>query len=298
VQVSIDAIGGVRFLERLSRVAEPPDLTSSDDHDIVHLVGGDRLTCTIEEFGESAVKVNTSARDGTPFPYAEVTAIRLVKDLVPEVSASAIDMILRDGSRVTGTSPKVAGGRITLTSASGFKAGLSLDGVVAAHVRSAAFSYVSDLPAPEVVVKPFWELVAGDPAVLYAPRMDRSFGGRALKCSGRTWLKGVGVYAGTSLTWKLDGKYRELRTQVGIDDGAGPLGGVVFEILVDGQLRWGSPYIRAAGGSEHGKAGPVRAKRVDLKGAKLLTLRVLPGDSESPYPIQDEANWLGTMLLN
>ena len=33
----------------------------------------------------------------------------------------------------------------------------------------------------------------------------------------------------------------------GLDDGAGPLGGVVFQVLVDGKEVWNSGFVRPAG---------------------------------------------------
>jgi hypothetical protein len=185
-----------------------------------------------------------------------------------------------------------------MKSVSGFAVNAALTDVVAAHVVSDRFAYLSDLPAAKVEVTPFWKTVAGDPAVLYAPRMDRSFTGRALRCGGRAWVKGIGVYSGTSMTWNLDGKFSEFRTSAGLDDGAGPLGGVVFELLVDGQVKWTSGYLRGASIAQgHGKPSPAAAPHLDVKGAKTLTLRVAAGDAEDPWPVSDEADWLGAILV-
>jgi hypothetical protein len=164
-------------------------------------------------------------------------------------------------------------------------------------VISERFAYLSDLPAAKTEVQPFWKPVAGDANVLYAPRMDRSFAGRPLKSAGRSFVKGIGVYSGTTLTWQLDGKFTEFRAAAGIDDGAGPLGGVVFEVLVDGQPKWTSGFLHAAGTEGRGKASPVDVPKIDVRGAKTLTLRVLSGDAEDPWPIGDEADWLGAMLV-
>jgi hypothetical protein len=206
---------------------------------------------------------------------------------------------LRDGSRIRGTSPRVRDGRLTLTSVSGFDAEARLDDVVSVLVESDAFRYLSDLPSPRVEVRPFWEPVAGDPAEIYAPRPDRAFSGGLLRAGGRTWLKGLGVFSGTTLTWELDGAWRELRTHVAVDDAAGRLGGVVFVVLVDGEERWRSDLVVPAedAAAAHGTPGPVDAGRISVEGAKTLSLKVLAGDDKDPYPIQDEADWLGAMLI-
>jgi hypothetical protein len=197
---------------------------------------------------------------------------------------------------VIGSAPAAKDGRLKMKSVSGFDVDAALVDVVAAYVLSDRFVYLSDMTA-STDVKPFWKPVAGDPNVLYAPRMDRSFTGRALKSGGRNWVKGLGVYSGTSMTYALDGKFTEFRASAGLDDGAGALGGVVFEIVVDGQTKWTSGFVRAASADGRGKPSPVAAPRIDVKGAKSLTLRVLSGDADDPWPVADEADWLGAMLV-
>ena len=73
----------------------------------------------------------------------------------------------------------------------------------------------------------------------------------------------------------------------------------MFVVIVDGEERWRSDLIVPAEGAAtaHGTRGPVDAGRLSVKGATSLTLKVLPGTAEAPYPIQDEADWLGAMLV-
>jgi NPCBM/NEW2 domain-containing protein len=297
LEVKLDSVAGVRFLARLAREAEPPDLTSHEQDDLIHMTKGDRIAGGVERFAEKGVLVASGDEDPVLVPYSRVTAVRLATFDPEAPEGTALDVVLRDGTRLTGTEPGLAGGRLSLKSHSGFAVSVRLTDVVAAHVRSDAFTYVSDLEPATVKVEPFWKMAAGEPEVLYAPRMDRAFSGRRLTCAKRTWTKGVGVFGGTTLTWKLDGRYKEFRTAVGIDDGAGDLGGVVFEVSVDGKVQWTSGFVRPTGRTGRGQAGPVTARRISLDGAKQLSLRVTTGDEKDPYPIQDEANWLGAMLV-
>lgn len=299
VRIEVDAIAGLRFPHRLEQVAEPPDLRPDETGDVVHLSGGDRIACTVARFGVSALTCATASDDDLEVPYERVTAVRLMPTGEAPDGVRALTVVLRDGSRVRGTEPRISSGRIRLRSVSGFEADAALAEVVSVLVESDGFRYLSDLPAPRVEVKPFWDPVAGDPAEIYAPRDDRAFSGGLLRAGGRTWLKGLGVFSGTSLTWTLDGSWSELRTHVAIDDAAGRLGGAVFVVIVDGEERWRSDLIVPAAGAAtaHGTPGPVDAGRLSVKGATSLTLRVLPGTAEAPYPIQDEADWLGAMLV-
>jgi hypothetical protein len=297
VVLPIDRLHAVRFLRRLSQMPEAPDLRAPETTDVVHLVGGDRMSCTVESFAEKSVQVESSSGEKTPVAYEHVTALRVLGDAGKRPPGTLLVVVLRDGTELIGTAPSVADARLKMNSVAGFAVNAALADVVAAHVLSDRFAYLSDLPASKTEIAPFWKPVAGDPAVLYAPRADRSFAGRPLKCGGRAWVKGLGVYSGTTQTWSLDGKYAEFRSSVGLDDGAGPLGGVVFEVLVDGTSRWKSDFIRGAGAEGRGTPGPVAIPRIDLKGATTLTLRVLSGDADDPWPIADEADWLGAMLV-
>ncbi len=299
VRIAIDAMAGLRFPYRLEQVAEPPDLRPDDETDVIHLVGGDRIDCTLAAFGTAALTCSTAARDDVRVAYERVTAVRLMPTGETATVAHALTVVLRDGSRVRGTEPRIADGRLELASVSGFAASAALGDIVAVLVDSDAFLYLSDSPEPQVAVTPFWKPVAGDPAAIYAPRMDRAFSGDLLRAGERTWLKGIGVFSGTTLTFDLGGAWREFRTQVAVDDAAGRLGAVVFVIEVDGEERWRSDLVVPAAGSPRGRGtrGPIDAGRISVAGAETLTLRVLAGDDENPYPIQDEADWLGAMLV-
>lgn len=302
VEVELDHLEGLYFRKRLDEVVEPPDFGASpggDHPDAIHMVGGDRIRCTLESLGAEELKCATAANDVVRVRYERMTALRLGLLAAPKPPPKGVllDVILRDGSRVTGTDPAVDGTRLRVKSVSGFEAWTQLRNVVAIHVRSDAFRYLSDVDAPEVAVKPFWKPVAGDANRLYAPRMDRAWSGKPLRCGGRSWLKGVGVFSGTTLTWKLDGTFAEFRTSAGVDDGAGRLGGVVFEVWVDDQRAWTSGFVRGANAPGRGAKGVQSAGRIPLAGAKTLSLKVLPGDGEDPYPIQDHADWLGAMLV-
>lgn len=303
VDVPLDAIAGIDVLVRLDGSVERPPLAESmgDDEasDHVFLVGGDRVDCTIISLDPGAIVCATEASDSLRLPLARVVAVRLAKLVDNPPTGRLFTTALRDGSRVVGPIPTLDDARVlSFKGSAGYTARARLADVVAVLVRGDRFAYLADLPRPEIDVQPFWAPVAGDPNKLYAPRWDRAFSDAPLTVGGRTWLKGIGVYSGTTLTWQLDGDYAELRTAIGIDDAAGALGGAVFEVLVDGKVKWSSGFVRSTlSRSDHGKTGPVDAGRISVAGAKTLALRVLAGDAEDPYPIQDHANWLGALLV-
>jgi hypothetical protein len=298
LKLPLEGLAAVRFLQRLAQAADAPDLRAREDADVVHLVGGDQFSGTIEGFGAKGLKSVTPQKETIEVPYERLVAVCLLADprTKPE-TGTQIRVALRDGTRVAGATAKVESGRFRLKSASGFDVDCAVADVVALQTRSPRFSFLSEVPPATTVVKPVWEVAAGDPAILFAPRFDRSFSGRPLRCGGRTWLDGIGAFSGTTLTWNLDGRFSEFRTSAGLDDGAGPLGGVVFQVLVDGKEAWNSGFVRPAGTDGRGAASPVASPRIPLTGAKTLSLVVLAGDSQDPYPVQDEADWLGPVLV-
>lgn len=297
VTIKIERISAVRFLLRLAQMPEPPDLRAAETTDVVHLTGSDRLACTLEAFAAKSLAVESASGEKVVVAYDRVTALRVLGDAPKRPLGTLLVAVLRDGSQIIGSSPVTKDGHLLMKGVSGFAIDAALTDVVAAHVVSDRFSYLSDLAPAKLEVTPFWSTVAGDPAVLYAPRMDRSFTGRTLTSGGRTWVKGLGVYSGTSMTYALDGKYAEFRSAAGIDDGAGPLGSVVFEVIVDGATKWTSGFVRSAAATGRGKGSPIEVPRIDLKGAKSLTLRVVAGDADDPWPVADQADWLGAMLV-
>ncbi len=301
IDVPLDAIAGVDVLARTEGGSERPPLSVAEGEvsDRVFLVGGDRVDCTIVSLDAGAIVCATDASDSLRLPIARVVAVRLAKLDATVAQGRLFTVALRDGSRVVGPIPSLDDSRVlSLNGSAGYKARARMADVVAILVRGSRFAYLSDLPAPEIDVRPFWAPVAGDPNKLYAPRWDRAFSDAPLTVGGRTWLKGIGVYSGTTLTWQLAGEYAELRTAIGIDDGAGALGGAVFEVLVDGKVKWSSGFVRSTlARGDHGKTGPVDAGRISVADAKTLSLRVSAGDAEDPYPIQDHADWLGALLV-
>jgi lysophospholipase L1-like esterase len=79
---------------------------------------------------------------------------------------------------------------------------------------------------------------------------DRSNGeqgsndGKTIALNGIGYLKGLGVHAGSDTTYNIaGGTYSAFSADVGVDDEAGNNGSVVFQVYVDGQLKYTSPRL-------------------------------------------------------
>ena len=89
------------------------------------------------------------------------------------------------------------------------------------------------------------------------------------------------------MTYRLDGKYRRFHAVLGIDDETGGKGSVIFDVLVDGKRAFRSDVLT-------GTSAPLVLDRLDISGAKLLTLRV---DYATLGDIQDHADWCDAMVI-
>ena len=75
---------------------------------------------------------------------------------------------------------------------------------------------------------------------------DRSNGelgasdGGTISLGGVTYAKGLGVHADSDLRWSLFGQCSTFSAVIGVDDEVGPNGSVVFQVYVNGALRFTS----------------------------------------------------------
>src|SRR5262249_328921 len=114
--------------------------------------------------------------------------------------------------------------------------------------------------------------------------------GSPLKLGGHIYPKGIGVHAYSSLTFALDGTYRELRLVVGIDDAikyvSNPgVGSVTFRVLIDGKP---AKEIKKARGDAPDEVA------IPLAGAKKLTL---VADYGTYLHILGRADWADACLV-
>lgn len=111
------------------------------------------------------------------------------------------------------------------------------------------------------------------------PQVDRSITEKPLSIGGTTFAHGVGSHAAGRLWIAVNGATR-FRAWVGVDDGAGQRGTVVFQIVGDGRKLFDSGTLR----------GGQSAKQVDLDltGIRHLVLVSTPAGDDINY---DHADW-------
>ena len=90
----------------------------------------------------------------------------------------------------------------------------------------------------------------------------------------------------TLLAYRLTPGDRRFQALVGLDDGAGPLGSVVFRVLVDGHERFASPPMSVR--------DTPKSIDIDVAGANSLILVTEFGERGE---IRDIADWVEARLI-
>ena len=127
----------------------------------------------------------------------------------------------------------------------------------------------------------------------YGPvERDRSNGeqgaadGNTLTLNGVTYAKGLGVHAGSEITYNLGGAYNSFFAYVGVDDEVGRNGSVVFRILADGVVLFDSGVMTGLSDTQ--------LANVDVTGKQTLTLVVNDGGNGFG---SDHADWADAQLV-
>ncbi len=294
VEVAMESLSALRLTANYARTEDPPALPAPDRADRILFVSGDRLEGTIRSAGPDGVRVRTPSGEERTLRLDDLLGFALAPLPRTPAEGLVVRLALAEGTRVSGSAVDGAEGTWILRGAAGGKDRR----VPAARVTGIAVgggrgTPLSDLAPSAVDVKPYW----GDdpPVLLLRPVVDRAFTldrGPAppLRLGGRTYLRGLSVFSGTTVHYDLEGKgFRSFVAAAGVDD-AGPLGAVEFEVLLDGKSAWRSGVVKALppGGE------PAAAPRIDLAGAKRLTLVVHAGPGDD---VQDFADWVRAAFL-
>lgn len=185
---------------------------------------------------------------------------------------------LVDGSLLGGESLALAGDKATLSLAGGGQAVLPWSAVSRVVLRSNRVAFLSDL-------KPVSE---EQQALVTLPRpaqRDKNVLAKPLTIGTKTFEKGLGVHARSSLSFAAEGKWDTLAATIGLDAAAGGKGDCVFSVLADGQPL----FSRRLTGSD-----PPQDISVAIAGREQITLLVEPGEG---LDLGDLADWCDVRFI-
>ncbi|MDP6408363.1 MAG: NPCBM/NEW2 domain-containing protein [Planctomycetota bacterium] len=292
VELSVEELESVVFSERIP-AGWAGTLAAADEGDVLYHRRGDGLDPvrgTLLSFEDGGVRFEGDELGARVFPWGEVAAF-FVEVLEPtslsNSAAAPIVVDLLDGSRLRGFLERISADGCQMRSAADRPLRLALESVSEILIESERLCFLSDLaPVEALAASPF-----GDELGMHWPhRTDSAVGGGPLRAGGRTYTRGIGVHAPSSLTWALDGAWSTLRGAVAVDDEVLRLaarGSVRFVLKTDGELRWRSDVVR-------GGDPPFEVPPLSLGGVEILTLEVEMADD---LHIADRADWLRMILV-
>jgi hypothetical protein len=112
--------------------------------------------------------------------------------------------------------------------------------------------------------------------------------GRTLRLGGVNYAKGIGVHAGSEISYPLNGRCSTFTARIGVDDeipDSWPAS-VIFQVWADGVKLYSSPVMKAASAT--------RAVQVPLTGRQQLNL-VVNGAGDGPN--SDHADWAAAQIV-
>jgi len=248
--------------------------------EILWLANGDRLVGGFLGLDEKRIKFQAPTG---PIQLQRGGIVALGFDPAPVVyprpEGEYLELTMADGSRLGVSQARIEQGHVVATTRFKSNIRLALSELVQIHARTAAIAYLSERKA------------AAEQYVAYVGptrpyRRDVSVDGHPLRLAGQGYDRGLGTQSRTLLAYRLlpgDSRFQAL---VGLDDRAGPLGSVVFRVLVDGKERFVTPPM-----SVRDTPKPID---IDLAGAKVLILLTEFGERGE---IRDLADWVEARII-
>jgi hypothetical protein len=269
-------------------IAQYSWLPENRRRDILLFRNGDTLRGTLDGFTENptALKFAPEAGDARSVALYEVAALAFNPALARgrKPKGPYYQLVLRDGTRVAASTATVRADALAVRTLFGEAVEVLLTEVVALSVIQGRATYLADLKPAKVEETGFLGTV-------WPHAANRTVRGEPLRLltalGEETFDRGLGTHPRTVLTYNLGGKFGRFDALVGLDAVSGPRGRADVRVLVDGKEQ-PLPELRKL------SAGPAVAVRVDVSGAKELTLVVDFGPAGG---VQADVNWADARLV-
>jgi hypothetical protein len=110
--------------------------------------------------------------------------------------------------------------------------------------------------------------------------------GRTISIRGKTYAKGFGVHAPSTLVFKINGRYEAFRSDIGLDDETAGDGSVIFQVWGDGKKLYDSGTLLGT--------SALKSVNVNVTGVMELKLVVT---SPTANVSSDHADWANPVLI-
>ena len=259
----------------LSRVRTEPRPS-----EVLWLANGDRLTGLLQGIDDKKIRFQASDAP-IDLDRAGIVAVGFDPALViyPQPKGDYLELTMGDGSRLGVTDARLEQGQVVATTRFGATIRLALGELAQVHARTASVAYLSERRAD------------ADQYVAYLGptrpyRRDSNVEGHPIRLAGQTFDRGLGTQSRTLLAYRLAPGDRRFQALVGLDDSAGPLGSVVFRVLVDGRERFATPPMSVR--------DTPRTIDLDVSEAKLIILDTEFGERGE---VRDFADWAEARII-
>ena len=270
----------------------PPDparyawLQGSPPRDVLRFRNGDTLRGTLSGFTAGGVKFKPDGAELREVELKDLSAVgfnpRFARARKPQGPYARL--VLDDGTRLAVNEVAAKETSLVAKALCGPGVEVPLARLVALDVLQGPATYLSDL-------KPKKAEVAGFLGEGWPWAADRTVRGNPLRLSGKeevnTFDRGLGTHPRTVLTYDLAGKYARFESFVGLDAATGTRGRAEVRIKLDGK-EVDLPELKSL------RAGPAVFVRLDVRGAKELTLVVDYGPTGD---VQADVNWGNARLV-
>ena len=274
-----DALGlpiGPDSLDSLAqRVRSEPRMS-----EVVWLNNGDKLTGGFLALNEKSVQIQP-AKDPVSLDLSGVVALGFDPSLVvyPKPESGFLELTFENGSRLGVTGSRVEEGHILARTRFGTPIKVAISDLTRVHARTRSVVYLAER-------KPAGERYVPYVGVPRPYQRDANVEGHPMLLSGREYERGIGTQSRTLLAYRLEPGDRRFQAQVGLDDRAGPLGCVIFRVLVDNTERFASGPMSA-----HDTPRPID---LDVSGARSLILITEFGERGG---VRDLADWVEARII-
>ena len=248
--------------------------------EVLWLSNGDRLAGGLLGIDDKKVAFQ-SAGGKADLDRSSVVAVGFDPKTVayPKPPGAYLEIGLLDGSRLGVVGARLESGHLLATTRTGAAIRVPIGELAAMTTRNGPALYLSDRP-------PTLEKYVSYLGPTRPVRADLAVDGQALRLGGRTFDRGLGTQSRSYLVYALEPGLKRFQALVGVDDRAGPLGSVVFRVVVNGKEAFATPPMSV-------RETP-RPIDLDIRGAKTLVLITDFGDRGE---VRDHADWADARLI-
>jgi NPCBM/NEW2 domain len=248
--------------------------------EVLWMTNGDRVKGSFASLDNHEIKFQIDA-NAVGLDRSRVVALGFDPSLVvyPKPKNSFLEFTLTDGSRLGLSGVHLSEGHVQGKARFGEPIRFPLADLSRIYSRNMSVVYLSERSPAAVQYVPY----IGPTRQL---RVDQTVEGHPFQLAGESFDPGVGTQSRTLVAYRLEAGDRRFQSLVGVDERAGPLGSVVFRVLLDGKERF-----KSASMTEH---EPPKSIDIDISGARTLILATEFGDRGD---VRDLADWVEARII-